>query len=219
MKFRYGALFDMDGVIVDNSEYHALAFEEWGREKGIALDHEYFNKHLFGKQSRDIFITLLGHELSKEELEVEDERKEFLYRQLYAEHIKPLNGLLDFLAALKESGFGLALATSGPPANVEFAIEAIGAQGLFDAFVTSQDVTKGKPDPQVFLVAASRLDLNPAQCVVFEDSVAGGKAAITSGATLIGVATGRPQLDGAARMISDFSEITANEVIEIIDKR
>lgn len=217
MGFRYGALFDMDGVVVDNADFHIIAFEEWSKEKNVPFDKAYFEENLFGKQNRDIFRYLLGRELEAEELRIEDEHKEELYRKSYANHIKPVRGLIEFLKDLKTKGFGLAIATSGPPKNVRLVLDGVGADDLFDAIVTSFDITKGKPDPQVFLVAAQKLGLPPEQCAVFEDSPAGARAATTSGAVLVGVSTGHPQLEGASAMISDFTQITADQVAKLIE--
>ena len=216
MRFEFGALFDMDGVIVDNSKYHVLAYEKWCEERSVDFDRPYFEKHLFGKQNHDILRTLLGRELHPGELEVEDTYKEGLYRKVYADHRQPVSGLIEFIKDLKRSSFGLAVATSGPPENVEFILNGIGAEGLFDEVVTNKEVKKGKPNPQVFLLAAEKLGLPPQRCVVFEDSMVGAQAAAASGAALIGVATGREQLDHAARMIKNFTEITAAQVARII---
>jgi HAD superfamily hydrolase (TIGR01509 family) len=219
MRVQYGALFDMDGVIVDSAAYHELAFEEWCREKGVPLDLEHFRKHTFGKQSRDIFRELLGRELSPDELQIEDDRKESLYRRLYTGHVEPVKGLRELLKDLKASGFGLAVATSGPPENVSFTLKATGVEEMFDATVTSREIMRGKPDPQVFLIAAEKLGLAPRRCAVFEDSPAGAQAAVTSGALLMGVSTGHRSLKGAAKMLEDFTQITARQLIELIEPR
>lgn len=219
MSFKYGVLFDMDGVIVDNSEFHLKAFQEWCNESGMSFDREFFEKHLFGRQNRDIFQALLGRELHPDEVAKEGGRKEALYRKVYADHVKEVDGLVEFLKELKEYGFGVAVATSGPPENVEFVSEKIGGAELFDTVITSREVKVGKPNPQVFLTAAESLGLTPEQCVVFEDSKAGAQAAVASGSALIGVSTSHAQLTGAARMISDFTEITAEQVLELIAGR
>ncbi|MHB0999854.1 MAG: HAD family hydrolase [Armatimonadota bacterium] len=216
MSFKYGAIFDMDGVIIDNSDFHVLAFEEWCREKDAPFDRDYFEKHLFGKQNRDIFIALTGTELSPDDLKFEEDNKEALYRKVYADHRKPVDGLIPFLRDLKENGFGLAIATSGPPENVAFILEGVGAEGLFDAAVTCKEVTVGKPNPQVFLLAAEKLGIPPEMCAVFEDSVPGAQAAVASGSVLVGVSTGHSHLDNAAVMVADFTEISAEKVADLI---
>jgi HAD superfamily hydrolase (TIGR01509 family) len=214
--FQYGALFDMDGVIVDNGRYHVLAFAEWCREQKVDFDQAYFEANLFGKQNGDIFRSLLGHELPPDEVWIQHLHKEALYREVYADHRKPVDGLIEFMKDLKNHGFGLAVATSGPPENVAFVMEGIGAEGLFDKIITSDDVTRGKPDPQVFLLAAEKLGLPAGRCVVFEDSVAGAQGAAAAGAALVGVATGHDQLPHAARMIRDFTGITAEQTAGLI---
>lgn len=216
MGFRYGALFDMDGVLIDNAEYHILAFEEWCREKGIAFDRELFTTKLFGKQNGDIFLALTGVEMSPEDVVSEGDYKEAIYRRIYADNVKLLDGIPGFLADLKAEGFGLAVATSGPPENAALVLEMGGITSVFDAIVTCRDTSRGKPDPEVFILAANRLGLSTDKCVVFEDSKAGAKAAQASGAALIGVTTGHRDLDHASMMIGDFREISAADVIELL---
>jgi HAD superfamily hydrolase (TIGR01509 family) len=215
-EFQYGAIFDMDGVLIDNAEYHILAFKEWCAEMGVPFDQAYFEKYLFGKQNKDIFKTLLKREITPEELEIWDLQKEQLYRDLYTPHVKEVPGLKRYLEDLVAHGFGNAVATSGSIRNVKFILGKLGVEELFQASVTQEDITKGKPDPQVFLTAMNRLNLPDSQCAVFEDSVSGAKAAVASGACLIGVATGHKLLDGASKMICNFNEISVEETISLI---
>lgn len=216
MGFRYGALFDMDGVIIDNAGYHILAFEEWCREGNIPFDREGFVSGLFGKQNGDIFYALTGEEMAPHEVTEQGDYKEAIYRKAYAGNVRLLDGITEFLSDLKAKGFGLALATSGPPENVAFILDETCTSSLFDAVVTCRDTSRGKPDPEVFILAADRLGLSPEMCVVFEDSIAGAKAARASGAALIGVATGQAHLDHASMMIRDFREITTDDVLAIL---
>jgi beta-phosphoglucomutase len=217
MSFKYGALFDMDGVIVDNSDFHIKAFEVWSNEKGIPFDKEFFKAKLFGQQNADIFKALTGKEMSEDEVEKEGEYKESIYRRLYANSITPLNGLIDFLKDLKGEKFGLSIATSGPNENVELVTKGIGAAECFDAKTTANDTKKGKPNPEVFLLAAKKLGIPPERCVVFEDSPAGAKAAKNAGCALVGVSTTHSQLDEASFMIADFTAVTAKDIMDLID--
>lgn len=217
MNYKYGALFDMDGVIVDNADYHIKAFEEWCREKDLPFDKNLFKAKLFGKQNADIFYALMGKEMPAEYIAKEGKYKEEIYRRLYTGNVRAVDGLIGFLDGLKEVGFGIALATSGPPENVELTLGETGAISYFDAIVTCLDTAKGKPDPEVFLMAASKLGLPPERCAVFEDSPVGAKAAHAAGAVLIGVATGHPYLENAAIMINNYHDISPADVMWAID--
>lgn len=216
MGYRYGALFDMDGVLVDNADFHIKAFQEWCNEKGIPFDEDFFRSKLFGKQNSDIFRALTGRDIPPDEIEKEGNYKEQIYRHLYKGNIRPIDGLLEFLQSLKSEGFGIALATSGPPENVDLTLGEIGAKNLFDAIVTCEDTPKGKPDPEVFLIAAEKLGLQPEKCAVFEDSPAGAEAAHAAGMALIGIATEHLQLENAALMTKDYRSITPEDIINAI---
>src|SRR5262249_57650850 len=117
-----------------------------------------------------------GSELSRQDVEALDARKEAIYRDLIREHFPAMDGAVELIDALSGAGFRLAVGSSGPPENVELTLERLGRATRFDAVVTGRDVTRGKPDPQVFQVAGERLWLPPARCIVAEDPPAGTAA-------------------------------------------
>jgi beta-phosphoglucomutase len=183
-----GAIFDMDGVLVDNIAQHAAAWKQLGKEMGQEVSDEDV-KRLFGKRNPEILQALTGRPLSPPELDTYGRRKEELYRSIMAPDLKLVPGLVELLAELRERGVKTAVATSGPPENVDFVLQGLGLERSFDAIVTGPEAPRSKPDPGIFLMAAERLGLSPADCVVFEDSPVGLEAARAAGSLRVAVAT------------------------------
>jgi beta-phosphoglucomutase len=181
-------IFDMDGVIVDNHTWHFEAWIEFGKRHGLTITKAEFSKH-FGSTNNLIMKSLFGKELIEDEILLFGEEKETIYRELYRPFIKPVAGLQAFLQYAFEQGIPLALATSAPSGNVKFTLEATGLTGLFSVITDSSMVSRGKPDPQVYLITAAKLGVLPSECIVFEDSVAGILSAKNAGMHVIGLAT------------------------------
>jgi beta-phosphoglucomutase len=181
---RLAVIFDMDGVLVDSYRAH---FESWlllGKEFGHTQTEAEFAA-LFGRTSRDIIQTLWGPDLSEEQIRQLDERKEFLYRASLKQSFPAMDGAVELIDTLRRAGFLLAVGSSGPPENVEACLRGLGREDSFSAIVNGLEVTRGKPDPQVFLMAAQRLGLDPSECAVIEDAPAGIEAALAGGMTAI----------------------------------
>jgi beta-phosphoglucomutase len=154
-------IFDMDGVLVDSyrAEFDAT----------------------FGQTSRDIIRNLWGDAIPDDEIAPCDDQKESLYRDIIREAFPAMAGADELLASLDEAGFALAIGSSGPPANVATVLECLAEGGRFAAQVTGMDVTRGKPDPQVFLIAAEKLGVAPSRCIVVEDAIPSLQAARAAG--------------------------------------
>jgi beta-phosphoglucomutase family hydrolase len=210
-----GAVFDMDGVIVDNINHHLKAWKQLGRELAQEFRDEDV-KRVFGKRNREILKSLIGDDVSDEQLAKYGRRKEELYRGIMAPDLRPVPGLPEFLQSLKGSGIRTAVATSGPMENVRFVLDGLGFQDAFDAIITGPDVRESKPDPAIFLLAAKRLGLAAADCVVFEDSPPGIKAGKAAGCRCIALATTHSAEElrqyEPDRIIRDFREITVGEL-------
>ena len=206
---KYAAIFDMDGVIVDNMNYHARAWEEFFNRYNQPMEFAEFILH-FGRTNRDLFGVLFDRELTEDEVESYGEEKEALYREVYAPYVEPVPGLIDFLKAIKENGFLTAIATSAPRVNLDFVFDRLPIRSFFDAAVDSSDVTIGKPDPEIFLKAAAKLNCVASQCIVFEDSFAGIQSGKNAGMKVVGVATSHPpeKLEQTDLVIDDFTEIS-----------
>ncbi|MBC2603661.1 HAD family hydrolase [Puniceicoccus vermicola] len=190
---KFGVLFDWDGVVVDSSSHHYLSWQQLAEEIGESITEEQFRES-FGQVNRVIIPDLLGWSDDSEEIDSLGARKEELYRKIVREKgLDPLLGARELVQALKAAGIPRVVGTSSETENIETALEVMGMEGLFDGIVASEDVTEGKPDPEVFLKAAKITGLPPAQCVVLEDSHHGLQAADAGGMKSVGVLTTHPK--------------------------
>jgi len=210
-----GAIFDMDGVLVDNKQWHIKAWIEFARMQGRSMSPEEIESH-FGNTNRDYLSFLFGHDLASAEVKRLGDLKEDLYRKEYEPYIQPLKGLVGLLKFLKKKDFRIAVATSGPRSNLDFVLDHLDIREYFDVLVYESMIRKGKPDPEIFLKAANLLGLLPGDCVVFEDSPFGVNAAISAGMKVIGINTlHNPQLiSHADKVVNDFSELSPEDFSE-----
>ncbi|WP_304581584.1 HAD family phosphatase [uncultured Alistipes sp.] len=208
-----GALFDMDGTLVDNSAVHIQAFEIFCARYGVRDWREKLSQ-AFGMGNDDIMRRIMPEEVIREKgLAALADEKEAVYREIYAPVIRPVEGLADLLGRLRAAGIRCAVGSSGCRKNVDFVLEKCGIAGCFDAIVSGDRVTRCKPDPEIYLTAAAALELTPAECVVFEDAKAGIEAARRAGARrIVTLTTTLPRevlaAETAADLIIDnFAEI------------
>jgi beta-phosphoglucomutase len=184
-------IFDMDGVLIDTYQAH---FESWRRlaaEHGVVITNAEFAR-TFGRTSREIIAaTWKAGSPDQRQIRALDDRKEALYREIVAERFPVMDGARELVMSLRAAGFRIGIGSSAPPENVQLALRHLGP-ALFDAVVNGRDVDRGKPDPQVFLLVASRLQVSPAACAVIEDASVGIEAANRAGmASVAFVSTGR----------------------------
>jgi beta-phosphoglucomutase len=202
-------IFDMDGVLIDSYHAHFAGWSRMYRELSLDYTEADFAAD-FGRTSRDILFRRFGDQLADERIRELDERKEALFRDSIRETFPAMDGALELIDSLAADGFRLAVGSSGPPANIDLCLEKLGRRDKFAAVVTGQDVTRGKPDPQVFQLAAERLGVAANCCAVVEDAVHGIEAANRAGmksVALIGTAT-REQLADANLVVNYLRELT-----------
>jgi beta-phosphoglucomutase len=210
-------IFDVDGVLTDSYLPH---FRSWVRmfgEQGIEFTEDAFRR-TFGRTNRDILTTLYPGQLSDEQLRDWGERKEQLYRDVISHEFEPMPGAIELIDGLHAAGFKLAVGSSGPPENIRLTLEKMGRADKIDAAVTGADVTRGKPDPQVFLLAAERLGVLPAQCAVIEDAPQGIEAANRAGMAsiaLTGTAT-NDELAHARLVVENLGALSPQRIVEVI---
>lgn len=209
-------IFDLDGVIVDTAHYHFLAWKRLAKELGIDLT-EQINEKLKGvsrMQSLDIILALGGISLSPHEKELLANKKNSWFVD-YLERMAPeeiFPGVRQLLQELRAKGIKVALASSSK--NARTVIQLLHIQHEFDAVVDGNMITHSKPDPEIFLLAASKLGVAPADCVVFEDAEAGVEAALAAGMKCVGI--GSPdQLGKAARVIAKTGEFNVSTLEEL----
>ena len=180
-------LWDLDGTLVDSAEFHWLSWRDTLAAEGHHLTYEQFLAS-FGQRNDRILPEWLGADTPRERMQRIGDAKEAEYRRLALEHgLTPLPGAAEWIARLHAKGWQQAIASSAPRQNVDVMLRALHLTGEFDAIVAAEDVTAGKPDPQVFLAAAARLDVPPSHCIVVEDAAAGLEAARRAGMKSIGV--------------------------------
>ncbi len=208
------AIFDMDGVIVDNHTYHVRSWAQFCKAKNIPFDEGTFRTKYFGKNTKDTFNGLLDYQLTEEQVNTLGEEKEKIYREIYKDYITPVNGLIPFLNSLKKAGIKTAVATSAPTSNLDFTLDSLNIRHLFDVVVDASGVTKGKPDPEIYLKAAKLLGVLPAHCVVFEDSISGIESGYNAGMRVVGLITTHPidELPETYLSIKDFTSISIDKL-------
>lgn len=214
------ALFDMDGVIVHTNPYHKKAFRIFLEKHDVSLTDEELKEHVYGRTNAEIFPYIFQDEYTPEKGEEWADEKESLFRELYKEDVEPVRGLISFLDELRKNGIKAAVGTSAPKENLDFIMKALDLRKYFDAFLHSADVTNGKPDPEIYLKAADRLNTAPDSCVVFEDSVAGVKAGLNAGMKVVAVATTHSpdEFNGAHLVIDDFKDITIEHFQSLFER-
>ncbi len=177
----------------------------------------------FGRTSRETILELWPPgELTHADVARLDDRKEELFRELLRADFPAMPGAATLIKSLKEAGVGVAAGSSGPPDNVLLVLQQIGCRHLFDAVVTAHDVTRGKPDPEVFLTCARRLGAAPLHCAVIEDAVVGVTAANRAGALSIAlVVEGRDEnlFSHADYLVRSHSELSPSLIQQWLSAR
>lgn len=208
----------MDGVIIDNHNYHVEAWSNFCNKKNIPFEESSFRTKFFGKNTRDTFLGLLDYPLTEEQVNTLGEEKEKIYRDLYKNHIVPVNGLIPFLQSLKKSGIKTAIATSAPTSNLDFTLDILNIRHYFDVLVDASGITKGKPDPEIYLKASNLLGISSENCIVFEDSISGIQSGHNAGMRVVAVATTHTpdELPETFITIKDFTEISIESIKKVL---
>lgn len=203
------AIFDMDGTMIENMAYHKKAWQEFLRRHDIHLGDEEFQKRISGKKNDQIFEIVFGQKLSGDEIKRYTHEKEAIYRELYKSDIKEVGGLTRFVDQLARAGVKLAIATTAPKDNRNFALESLALEGRFEVILGDEHVTNGKPHPEIYLSTAKMLGVEPRECIVFEDSLPGVESGKAAGMTVVALLTshGENELSQADSVINDFSEV------------
>ncbi len=212
-----GVIFDWDGVVIDSAAHHERSWELLAEEEGLPLPENHF-KLGFGKRNATIIPNLYRWATEPAEIQRLSLRKEELYRELLAkdEKIKPLPGVRDLLEALKAAEVPAVIGSSTERQNIEVGMQAMGLAGFFAGMVTSEDVSEGKPDPEVFLKGAGLIGRVPGNCVVIEDSHSGLEAARRGGMHTVAVATTHPPENlEADRVVHRLTSLTLEDLREL----
>jgi len=215
----FGVIFDWDGVIIDSSDFHEASWERLAEHEGKELPPGYFKKG-FGMRNETIIPEILQWTNDPQEVQRLADLKEQFYRAvMIRQGISPLPGVRPLLKSLRDHGIKCAVGSSTPLLNITTALNLLGLRDSFDAIVAAEDVTRGKPDPQVFLVAAQKIGMPPYRCVVFEDALAGIDAGRKAGMKVVAVATTNPpdRLTLAHRIVQRLDEISVDALERLFD--
>ena len=193
MSNQRGAIFDWDGVIINSGAHHEESWERLGKEVNKPMPADHF-KRGFGMKNEFIFPNILGWTTDPAEIRTLSLRKEAIYREVVQEiGIKALPGVETWLKTLQDTGIPCVIGSSTHRENITTALKILGFESYFSDYVTAEDVSHGKPDPEVFLKAAARIGVEPKNGVVFEDALVGIAAAQAAGIRVVGVTTTEPR--------------------------
>ncbi len=206
------AIFDLDGTLLDNNYYHRISWIAYLKNAGRNITEEEFNENMNGRTNHDAVQYIFGKDLSEEKITNITLEKEAVYREMYAQYIKPVPGLINLLEFFRNKGLLMAIATSGIQPNIDFMFDHVPIKPYFKAVINSAHITKGKPDPEIYLKTASTLNVQPEHCLVFEDAVVGIEAAKSAGMKVVAVATteDKKELSNADLIIDDYRELMEN---------
>ena len=211
-------IFDMDGVLVDSYRAHYESWRRLGEKHGLTMTEAEFTS-TFGRTSADIIRNLWGDAVDEADIPAWDDEKEALYRDELRKSFPAMEGASELLDALAAAGIKMAVGSSGPPENVQLVLDCLQGASAFAATVTGQDVTRGKPDPEVFLIAARKLGVEPEDCAVIEDAPAGIEAArraMMAAVALTGTADRQTLAAEAHIVVDSLRELTPQTVINLI---
>jgi len=205
------AIFDLNGTMIADQKWHREAWRQILKKYGIDMMDEFYRTKISGGKNywilKKIFPGISDEENNKRALE-----KEALYREIYKDEIKEVPGLTNLLNKLADKKIKLAMATTASKLNRDFAIEKLGLENVFELTVGDEDVKNAKPDPEIYLLTAQKLGVEPYECLVIEDAVVGVRAAVDAGMTAVGLVSGYApervmKSTGAKYTAPDFSEV------------
>ena len=213
-------IWDMDGTLVDTAELHFQAWLRLAAEIGKPFTRADFTA-TFGWRNPEIVPKIFGSAYSEAEILAIGDRKELFYRELARQGVELLPGARELIAQLAKLGVRQAIGSSAPRDNLELILEMSDLEDAFGAIVAMEDVQRGKPNPDVFLRAAQRLEIAPELCVVIEDAPVGIQAAKAGGMRALGVTfVGHHPADalraaGADRVVASLAEVAAEDVLAL----
>lgn len=217
MKKDIAVIFDMDGVLVDNSKYHDQAWQIMCKKYGKNVTIEEL-KNIFGGTNKAYAAKLLNVYDEKKVKAIAIE-KEALYRQIFEKYISAPEGLQELLDDLKKNKAYLAVATSGIKENLDYVVDKLKIRHYFKALINETYVKNGKPDPEIYLTTAKIMGLEPKQCIAIEDTNFGIQAALGAGMKVIGITSSfdAQSLKNASLIINKFSDIDYKKIRQIIE--
>ncbi|MET4108450.1 HAD-IA family hydrolase [Hymenobacter sp. UYP22] len=216
----YALIFDMDGVLINNTSEQAKAFQLLFRDLGLTTNARKLLRRLNGMPATNILKTVFTNPVPEKQLKEYAAQREFLYRVLYWNKRREVPGLTRFLQAARAAGFRIGLGTGSATDTIEYIIDHLDLRQYFDVIVGKDDVDKGKPHAETYTVTARRLGIPPERCVVVEDAILGEQAAYRAGMHCIGVTTNLKVADFQAPLLTipDFTQLTPQRILELLNQ-
>lgn len=204
----------MDGVIVDSNPAHKEAIQIFCKKYNQDVSEQFLQNRLYGRTNKEWIPELFG-DISSDKLKELADEKEQLFRDMFDPEQHIVRGIRSFLEELKTNDIPLAVATSAPRENADYILSRLSIEDYFTAILDSSHVTKGKPDPEVYVKASKALGKEPKSCIVFEDSVSGVKAGLNAGTKVIGVTTTHTteELSSCDLVIEDFRDLKLEDIL------
>ena len=212
-------IFDLDGTLVDSLPYHHESWRIFFKKNNIEEnDFNEIYKNYKGGGTLELMTSVFGDIYTKDELEKMSDVKEVIFRDIYRSKIFPINGLRKFLDSLKKNNILLSIGSNAIRKNVLMTIKELGITNYFSSIICGDEVSKGKPNPEMYIKILSNLKVNKNECIIFEDSIEGVTAAKNANIKAIGVTSSQSseilKSVGAFKTIEDYTKISIDNILD-----
>ena len=212
-------IFDLDGTLVDSLPYHHESWRIFFKNNNIEEnDFNEIYRNYKGGGTLELMSSVFGDIYTKDELEKMSDDKEVIFRDIYRSKIFPINGLRKFLDSLKKNNILLSIGSNAIRKNVLMTIKELGITNYFSSIICGDEVSKGKPDPEMYIKTLSNLKVNKNECIIFEDSIEGVTAAKNANIKAIGVTSSQSseilKSVGAFKTIEDYTKISIDNILD-----
>ena len=212
-------IFDLDGTLVDSLPYHHESWRIFFKNNNIEEnDFNEIYRNYKGGGTLELMSSVFGDTYTKDELEKMSDDKEVIFRDIYRSKIFPINGLIQFLDNLKKNNILLSIGSNAIRKNVLMTIEELSITNYFSSIICGDEVSKGKPDPEMYIKTLSNLKVNKNECIIFEDSIEGVTAAKNANIKAIGVTSSQSseilKSVGAFKTIEDYTKISIDNILD-----
>lgn len=210
-----GIIFDMDGVISDTQKLHSKIESELLDRYGINITSSEITEKFSGIRTKEFFDELLKQQNEKYDLDVLMKEKWSKMKEFASKSVDAINGSIELIQRLSQDGYPLAVASASNLNYVETVLKTLDVFNHFSYIVSGDMVKKGKPDPESFLLASSKIQINPKNCLVIEDGVSGMQAAVAGGMKCIGLVSDTNKSYPTKNLVVSLSEITQDYINQI----
>ena len=214
-----GIIFDLDGTMVDNMMIHHQAWQRKLASLGLHMTIEEVMEEIHGI-NEEIVLRLFGDRFSQQERSRISWEKEHEYRKIFRNQLQLIEGLPGFLNHVKKASIPMAIGTAAPPENVDFVLDNLNIRQYFSSVLHSRNVSRGKPDPQIFIRSAKNIGVPIEECLVFEDSVIGAQTALNAGCPAVVITTTHKEEEFAhfphiLKFIKDYKGLRLQDLIPV----